>query len=171
MKTGSDNIFADLELPNVDEHMRKARVAMYIAKQIEDLGLTRRGRSRAHGHQPARCLQSSARTVRGLFARTLARVRACARHHENRARRDEEAPPRAARAGEQVADPSTARPRPKFICLWRTRCDRWAKPPCACRASSETQQNQWVSCCILARLWPLSADIRYNREIGAIYCG
>jgi predicted XRE-type DNA-binding protein len=37
---GSGNIFADLALPDADEHMLKARVVLFIAKRIEQLGLT-----------------------------------------------------------------------------------------------------------------------------------
>jgi predicted XRE-type DNA-binding protein len=37
---GSGNIFADLGLPDADEHMLKARVVMFIDKRIAQLGLT-----------------------------------------------------------------------------------------------------------------------------------
>jgi predicted XRE-type DNA-binding protein len=37
---GSSNIFADLGLPDADEHMLKARVVMFIDKRIAQLGLT-----------------------------------------------------------------------------------------------------------------------------------
>lgn len=39
-RRGSGNIFADLDLPNADEHMLKARVVMFIGQRIEQLGLT-----------------------------------------------------------------------------------------------------------------------------------
>ena len=42
---GSSNIFADLELPNADEHMLKARVVIFIGKRIEQLGLTQQAGS------------------------------------------------------------------------------------------------------------------------------
>jgi len=42
---GSSNIFADLELPNADEHMLKARVVIFIGKRIEQLGLTQQADS------------------------------------------------------------------------------------------------------------------------------
>ena len=34
------NIFADLGLPNADEHMLKARLVMFIGQRIEQLALT-----------------------------------------------------------------------------------------------------------------------------------
>ena len=37
---GSGNIFADLGLPDADEHVLKARVVMFIDKRIAQLGLT-----------------------------------------------------------------------------------------------------------------------------------
>jgi predicted XRE-type DNA-binding protein len=37
---GSGNIFADLGLPDADEHMLKARMVMFIDKRIAQLGLT-----------------------------------------------------------------------------------------------------------------------------------
>ena len=36
----SGNVFADLGLPNPEEHMAKARIALAIAKAIEKRGLT-----------------------------------------------------------------------------------------------------------------------------------
>jgi hypothetical protein len=36
---GSGNIFADLGLPNADEHMLKARIVIFIGKRIEQLEL------------------------------------------------------------------------------------------------------------------------------------
>src|SRR5260370_19750178 len=46
---GSGNIFADLGLPNADEHMLKARVVMLIARTIEQLGLTQQAAAKRMG--------------------------------------------------------------------------------------------------------------------------
>jgi predicted XRE-type DNA-binding protein len=46
---GSGNIFADLGLPNADEHMLKARVVMFIARTIEQLGLTQQAAAKRMG--------------------------------------------------------------------------------------------------------------------------
>ena len=39
---GSGNIFADLELPDADEHMLKAHVALLVGEMIKESGLTQR---------------------------------------------------------------------------------------------------------------------------------
>jgi predicted XRE-type DNA-binding protein len=39
---GSGNIFADLDLPDADEHMLKARVALLVGEMIKESGLTQR---------------------------------------------------------------------------------------------------------------------------------
>jgi predicted XRE-type DNA-binding protein len=39
---GSGNIFADLGLPNADEHMLKARVALLLGEMIKESGLTQK---------------------------------------------------------------------------------------------------------------------------------
>jgi len=46
---GSSNIFADLGLPNADEHMLKARVVVFIGKKIEQLGLTQQAAGKRMG--------------------------------------------------------------------------------------------------------------------------
>jgi predicted XRE-type DNA-binding protein len=45
----SGNIFADLGLPNADEHMLKARVAIFIGKRIDQLALTQQGAAKRMG--------------------------------------------------------------------------------------------------------------------------
>jgi predicted XRE-type DNA-binding protein len=39
---GSGNIFADLGLPNADEHMLKARVVIMLGRRIKDLKLSQK---------------------------------------------------------------------------------------------------------------------------------
>jgi predicted XRE-type DNA-binding protein len=39
---GSGNIFADLDLPDADEHMLKARVALLVGVMIKESGLTQK---------------------------------------------------------------------------------------------------------------------------------
>lgn len=39
---GSDNIFADLGLPDAEDRMLKARIALYLSKRIKQLALTQR---------------------------------------------------------------------------------------------------------------------------------
>jgi predicted XRE-type DNA-binding protein len=46
---GSGNIFADLGLPDADEHMLKARFAMFIRKRIEQLALTQQSAAKRMG--------------------------------------------------------------------------------------------------------------------------
>jgi predicted XRE-type DNA-binding protein len=46
---GSGNIFADLGLPDADEHMLKARVVMFIGKRIEQLELTQQAAAKRMG--------------------------------------------------------------------------------------------------------------------------
>jgi len=46
---GSGNIFADLGLPDADEHMLKARVVMFIDKRIAQLGLTQQAAANRMG--------------------------------------------------------------------------------------------------------------------------
>jgi predicted XRE-type DNA-binding protein len=46
---GSGNIFADLGLPDADEHMLKARFAMFIGKRIEQLALTQQSAAKRMG--------------------------------------------------------------------------------------------------------------------------
>ena len=46
---GSSNIFADLGLPNADEHMIKAHVVTFIGKRIEQLGLTQQAAAKRMG--------------------------------------------------------------------------------------------------------------------------
>jgi predicted XRE-type DNA-binding protein len=46
---GSDNIFADLGLPNADEHMLKAHLVMLIGKRIKQLGLTQQAAAKRMG--------------------------------------------------------------------------------------------------------------------------
>src|SRR5207245_9069848 len=43
------NIFADLGLPNADEHMLKARLVMFIGQRIEQLGLTQQAAAKRIG--------------------------------------------------------------------------------------------------------------------------
>ena len=45
----SGNIFADLGLPNADEHMLKARFVVLISKRIEQLGLTQQTAAKRMG--------------------------------------------------------------------------------------------------------------------------
>ena len=45
----SGNIFADLGLPNADEHMLKARLVMFIGQRIEQLGLTQQAAAKRIG--------------------------------------------------------------------------------------------------------------------------
>ena len=61
---GSGNIFADLGLPNADEHMLKARVVMFITALIEELELTQQGAAKRMGiRQP-----DVSKLLRGRFA-------------------------------------------------------------------------------------------------------
>ena len=76
---GSGNIFADLGLPDADEHMLKARVVMFIDKRIAQLGLTQQAAADRIGNLTIRCVQNAARTIRKLFARTAAAIGALAR--------------------------------------------------------------------------------------------
>src|SRR4051794_8784724 len=46
---GSGNIFADLGLPNADEHMLKARIVLFIGKRIEQLELTQQAAAKRMG--------------------------------------------------------------------------------------------------------------------------
>src|SRR3981081_827273 len=46
---GSGNIFADLGLPNADEHALKARVVIFSSKRIEQLGLTQQAAAKRMG--------------------------------------------------------------------------------------------------------------------------
>jgi predicted XRE-type DNA-binding protein len=46
---GSSNIFADLGLPNADEHMLKAHVVIFIGKRIEQLGITQQAAAKRMG--------------------------------------------------------------------------------------------------------------------------
>jgi predicted XRE-type DNA-binding protein len=46
---GSGNIFADLGLPNADEHMLKARLVMCVDKMIQQAGLTQRAAAKRMG--------------------------------------------------------------------------------------------------------------------------
>jgi predicted XRE-type DNA-binding protein len=46
---GGGNIFADLGLPNADEHLLKARVVIFIGKRIEQLGLTQQAAAKRMG--------------------------------------------------------------------------------------------------------------------------
>jgi predicted XRE-type DNA-binding protein len=48
-RRGSGNIFADLGLPNADEHMLKARVVMFIGQRIEQLELTQQAAAKKMG--------------------------------------------------------------------------------------------------------------------------
>jgi predicted XRE-type DNA-binding protein len=48
-RRGSGNIFADLGLPNADEHMLKARVVMFIGQRIEQLELTQQAAAKRMG--------------------------------------------------------------------------------------------------------------------------
>jgi len=43
------NIFADLKLPDADMHMLKARVVIFVAKRIEQLGLTQQAAAKCIG--------------------------------------------------------------------------------------------------------------------------
>ena len=45
----SGNVFADLGLPNADEHMLKARLVMFIGQRIEQLGLTQQAAAKRIG--------------------------------------------------------------------------------------------------------------------------
>jgi predicted XRE-type DNA-binding protein len=46
---GSGNIFADLGLPNADEHMIKARLVICIDKMIKQAGLTQQAAAKRMG--------------------------------------------------------------------------------------------------------------------------
>lgn len=46
---GGGNIFADLGLPNADEHMLKARLVICIDKMIEQTGLTQQAAAKKMG--------------------------------------------------------------------------------------------------------------------------
>jgi predicted XRE-type DNA-binding protein len=46
---GSSNIFADLGLPDADEHMLKARLVLLIGKRIKQLGLTQQAAAKRIG--------------------------------------------------------------------------------------------------------------------------
>lgn len=46
---GSGNIFADLGLPDADEHMLKARLVIYIDKMIEQAGLNQQAAAKKMG--------------------------------------------------------------------------------------------------------------------------
>ena len=46
---GGGNIFADLGLPNADEHMLKARLVICIDKMIEQAGLTQQAAAKKMG--------------------------------------------------------------------------------------------------------------------------
>jgi predicted XRE-type DNA-binding protein len=60
---GSGNIFADLGLPDADEHMLKAQLVMYIGGRIEELGLTQQAAAKRMGvKQP-----DVSRILRGRF--------------------------------------------------------------------------------------------------------
>ena len=60
---GSGNIFADLELPDANEHMLKARLVMHIGESIERLGLTQTAAAKRMGiAQP-----DVSRIMRGRF--------------------------------------------------------------------------------------------------------
>jgi predicted XRE-type DNA-binding protein len=48
-RRGSGNIFADLGLPNGDEHLLKARVVMFIGQRIEQLELTQHAAAKRMG--------------------------------------------------------------------------------------------------------------------------
>jgi predicted XRE-type DNA-binding protein len=61
---GSGNIFADLGLPDADEHMLKARLVMYIGERINELALTQQAAAKRMGvKQP-----DVSRILRGHFA-------------------------------------------------------------------------------------------------------
>ena len=85
---GSSNIFADLGLPNADEHMLKARVVIFIGKRIEQLGLTQQAAAKRMGvKQP-----DVSNILRGRFhgfalGRLLGFVRALGNDVEIRVRR------------------------------------------------------------------------------------
>jgi len=46
---GGSNIFADLGLPDADEHMLKARVVLIIGKRIDQIGLTQQAAAKRMG--------------------------------------------------------------------------------------------------------------------------
>lgn len=46
---GGDNIFADLGLPNADEHLLKAQMAIFIGRRIEQLDLTQQAAAKRMG--------------------------------------------------------------------------------------------------------------------------
>jgi|SRR5690348_16721907 predicted XRE-type DNA-binding protein len=60
---GTGNIFADLGLPDADEHMLKAHLVMYIGERIEELELTQAAAAKRMGvKQP-----DVSRILRGRF--------------------------------------------------------------------------------------------------------
>lgn len=48
---GSDNVFADLDLPNADQELMKARLTLQIARILKDRGLTQVEAARLLGIQ------------------------------------------------------------------------------------------------------------------------
>jgi predicted XRE-type DNA-binding protein len=46
---GGNNIFADLGLPDADNHMLRARLVLLIGKRIEQLGLTQQAAAKRMG--------------------------------------------------------------------------------------------------------------------------
>jgi predicted XRE-type DNA-binding protein len=51
--SGSGNVFADLDLPDADEHLLKARLAILVGEAIAQLGLTQSAAAeRLHIAQP-----------------------------------------------------------------------------------------------------------------------
>ena len=48
-QTTRGNIFADLGLPNADEHALKARLVIYIDKMVEQAGLTQQAAAKKMG--------------------------------------------------------------------------------------------------------------------------
>jgi predicted XRE-type DNA-binding protein len=64
VRSRSSNIFADLGLPDADEHMLKARLVMLIDKMIEQAGLTQQAAAKRMGiSQP-----DVSNLLRGRFA-------------------------------------------------------------------------------------------------------
>jgi predicted XRE-type DNA-binding protein len=72
----SGNIFADLGLPHADEHMLKARVAIFIGKRIDELALTQQSAAKRMGlSQP-----DVSNLLRGRFEGfSLGRLLSCVR--------------------------------------------------------------------------------------------
>ena len=66
---GSGNVFADLGLPDAEEHQLKAQIITLIARIIDDQHLTQNSRSNSNEAFPARPFKAS----KGRFPWVLSR--------------------------------------------------------------------------------------------------